>query len=136
MKPAILFTLVFASLFMVSCGQSGLLFVDVDKLERGMSKRAVDSLLPVDASYLHQLKENRSHFEAEFYSFLVTKESSSSTTSFGMTQSHVEVSTVLVLLYEEGRLQYWGFGADYKKCEDERIAALGPKIAQMARSNR
>lgn len=125
------------SCLMVSCsGQNQLLYSDIDKLERGMSKRQVDSILPISTSYEFPLVDKSMHCQLELYPFVVYERTTVSGGPDRTTSSYTLVSDVVVLLYENERLQYWGFGPDFKKCEDDRIAALGVRITQISKSNK
>lgn len=122
---------------MASCSsQNQLLYSDIDKLERGMSKREVDSILPIGTSYEFPLVDKSMHCELELYPFVVDERTIASGGPDRVIGSYTLVTDVVVLLYENERLQYWGVGPDFKKCEDDRIAALGVRITQLSKSNK
>lgn len=112
--------IVLSTLF--SC-QSNLIFKKMSKLDKGMTREEVMSIVDIRPE-----KEFRLQSKGKSYDVTITPWKPGSTTALALLQNTAYFKTQFYVLYLNGKVRYWGMLNDFSKSEDSEINDLANEI--------
>lgn len=134
MQQRILGFLGLCVLMLAACQPQFITVNDLHRLEKGMTAKAVNDMLPRDADDTKQFVVDGTRYFAELYPLETSQDKKQERTQYLGSQREriTNVTThyvnTFVLLYDGRGLRYWGMLGDFDKSEDADIRALSPRL--------